>query len=61
MRIAYDILDMDDFIESYVLDPRLTSDNYDFLRNQLVTMGVNPIKIKQSSLYQFTPIEVNMY
>lgn len=59
-RIAFDVLDMEDFIESYVLDPRLTPDNYDILRNQLITMGVNPSKIKQSSLYQFTPIEVIM-
>lgn len=59
-RIAFDVLDMDDFIESYVLDPRLTNENYELLRDQLIIMGVNPLKIKQSSLYHFTPIEVKL-
>lgn len=59
-RIAFDIADIEDFIESYVLDPRLSLDNYNLLREQLISLGVNPAKIKQSLLYHFEPIEVTI-
>lgn len=59
-RIAFDIADMDDFIESYILDPRLSDDKYKLMCDQLVALGVNPSKIRKSSLYHFDPIEVTM-
>lgn len=59
-RIAFDIDDIGDFIESYVLDPRLSDDKYEQLHNQLVKLGVESSKIKKSSLYHFNPIKVMM-
>lgn len=59
-RIAFDIPNMDSFIDSYVLDPRLSDENFDALRSKLILLGVKPEKIKQSSLYRFSPIDVKV-
>jgi hypothetical protein len=59
-RIAFDIADMDDFIDSYVLDPRLSDDKYKLLFDQLIAWGVDSSKIRKSSLYHFNPIEVTL-
>ena len=59
-RIAFPIECIDDFFDSFVLDPRLKEPNYQILKERLLTLGVNPQKISKSSLYHFEPITVKM-
>lgn len=59
-RIAFDIADVDDFIESFTLDPRLNDSDYQIYKNQLISLGVKPYKIKKSSLYEFVPVKVTL-
>lgn len=57
-RIAFQISNLDDFIDSYVLDPRLEESNYNTLRDCLLSYGIDPDKISKSNLYHFDPIKV---
>ena len=59
-RIAFNIPDISVFIDSYTLDPRLSSSDYLQLRNRLVGLGADPARISQSTLYQFTPVDVKI-
>lgn len=58
-RLAFSI-NPDDFIESYLLDPRLKEDEYDALKSELIKQGVNPMKISKSQLYEFKPIQIEL-
>lgn len=57
-RIAFNIPDISDFIDSYTLDPRLSHADYHNIKNDLIKMGVEPDKISQSVLYHFDPVKV---
>lgn len=59
-RISYEIYDMDDFILSYRLDPRLNNDEYDNNVRELEQLGVPSAKIKKSLLYDFNPITIKI-
>ena len=59
-RIAFTIPDLDNFIDSYTLDPRLSDADYNSLRDKLIQLGVKPDKICKSNLYEFVPIEVEI-
>lgn len=45
----------DDFIEEYLLDPRLDSEDAELIKKRMVEAGADADKIKLSKLYQFTP------
>lgn len=49
-----------DVFEEFVLDPRLNNEEVMTIRQQLVTAGVNQDKIKESKLYTFTPVDLNI-
>ena len=59
-RIAFPIEDMDCFIDSFVLDPRLSDANFAVLEKKLESMGASPAKISKSQLYHFSPINVKV-
>lgn len=59
-RIAFNIPEISDFIDSYTLDPRLSPTEYANIKNDLIKMGVKPDKISQSILYHFDPVEVTI-
>ena len=58
-RLAFSI-NPDSFIDSYMLDPRLSEDEYITLKNELVNLGISPDKISQSKLYDFVPIQIDL-
>ncbi|MDD6000980.1 MAG: hypothetical protein PUC50_02175 [Bacteroidales bacterium] len=53
-RLAFDI-NLNDFIEEYCLDPRLSNEECDFQKEKLIEMGVDSYKITRSTLYDFQP------
>ena len=57
--IEYDIPDID-YIEEFVLDPRLNEERVQEINQQLCDVGVNMDKIKKSKLYEFAPINLNI-
>ena len=59
-RLAFPVGDMNTFIDSFVLDPRLTDSNYEVLKNRLIELGVKPEKIRKSDLYHFKPVTVSV-
>lgn len=59
-RIAFNIPDISDFIDSYTLDPRLSPADYLSIRNDLINIGAAPAKISQSILYHFNPVKVTI-
>ena len=58
-RIAFRI-NVDDFIEKYVFDPRISDECYNCLSQELIRNGVNPTKISRSKLYDFDPITIQL-
>ncbi len=54
IRIAFEI-DVDDFIEEYCLDPRLTEKEYTVYKRILMQMGAKEDKIRKSTLYEYHP------
>lgn len=59
LRLAFNI-NVDDFIESYMLDPRLDDNEFENQKQELVSLGANPGKITKSQLYHFTPIRIEL-
>lgn len=51
-------IDPESLIDEYVIEPRLTQVQSDVVKSQLVDLGVNPSKIRQSDLYQFKPSKI---
>ncbi len=51
-------IDPDDLIEEYVIEPRLSDVQASAIKNQLVDLGVQPGKIRQSDLYKFKPSKI---
>lgn len=58
-RLAFKI-NINDFIESYLLDPRLDEKTFEQLRRDLVNLGADPHKISKSSLYSFKPLIITL-
>lgn len=58
-RICFSI-DPADFIEGYLLDPRLSEAEFEKKKNLLRSLGADIKKVSQSKLYQFEPIEIRM-
>ena len=56
-RLAFKI-NIDEFIDSYLLDPRLDDTSYQQLKQQLIARGADPTKISKSPLYSFTPLTI---
>lgn len=52
--ISYDI-NPDDLIEELVADPRLTENEYNYVKDSLLKLAVNNGKIRQSKLYHLEP------
>lgn len=59
-RLAYNIIDIDNFIEEICLDPRLTDTEFDSQKQQLENLGVDKNKIVKSKLYDFTPFPISL-
>lgn len=58
-RLAYKV-EPDSFIDSYLLDPRLSDDEFVRLKTELVGLGIRPDKISRSQLYDFSPIQIDL-
>ena len=58
-RIAIAI-EPDSFIDSYMLDPRLSQQETDILVDKLVKLGADRLKIKRSELYDFKRIRIEL-
>lgn len=56
-RLAFKV-DIENFIERYVLDPRLDNKTFCKQKHQLVKLGADPSKISKSSLYSFKPLTI---
>lgn len=56
-RLAFKV-DIENFIERYVLDPRLDNKTFCKQKHQLVKLGADPSKISKSSLYSFKPLKI---
>lgn len=57
--LQYDIV-INQFIDSFVIDPRLLPNNVQDITNILIDAGANPDIISQSSLYQYKPIPLQI-
>ena len=57
--IEYDIPDID-YIEEFVLDPRLNEERVQEIKQQLYDVGVNMDKIRKSKLYEFAPVNLSI-
>ena len=58
-RLAFKI-DINDFIESYLLDPRLDDVTFQRQKELLISFGADSGKISRSPLYEFTPIRIEV-
>lgn len=58
-RLAFKI-NINDFIESYLLDPRLDGKTFEQQKQALVNLGADPQKISKSSLYSFRPLKITI-
>lgn len=58
-RLAFDI-DVNAFIDSYLLDPRLTDKEYKTMCKKLIKMGADPAKIRKSDLYAYSPVKITL-
>ena len=58
-RLAFKI-NINDFIESYLLDPRLDEKTFEQQKQDLVNLGADPHKIFKSSLYSFKPLTITL-
>ena len=58
-RLAFQI-DINDFIESYLLDPRLDDATLEKQKELLINLGADSSKISRSFLYEFTPITIDV-
>ena len=56
-RLAFRI-NINDFIESYRLDPRLDNATFETQKEYLINLGADSSKISRSHLYEFTPITI---
>lgn len=57
--LQYDI-DINQFLDSLVIDPRLSEKDVIAITNMLVNVGVDVNKISQSQLYQYNPIPLHI-
>ncbi len=57
--LLYDIPDLN-VIEDFTLDPRLNEEDEKQITQKLECIGVDRHKIKKSSLYEFTPVDLNI-
>lgn len=53
-------IDSEAFIEEIVADPRLTVDEYNYVREQLLEIGIGHNKIRQSLLYHIEPHTIKL-
>lgn len=58
-RLAFK-LDINNFIDGYLLDPRLDDVTFQQQKQQLITLGADPSKISKSNLYKFNPLTVEL-
>ncbi len=58
-RLAFKI-DINNFIDSYLLDPRLDEKTFEQQKQDLVNLGADPQKISKSSLYSFKPLYITL-
>ena len=58
-RLSFNI-DVNTFIESYLLDPRLDEKSYQRIKQSLVNIGADESKISMSELYRFNPITIEI-
>ncbi len=58
-RLAYNI-DVNNFVDEYCLDPRLSDTELEVLKQELVAMGANRDKIIKSNLYSFQPFKFHL-
>lgn len=56
-RLAFEI-DIDYFIDSYLLDPRLDDETFMQQKEYLIKLGADPNKISKSDLYSFKPLDI---
>ena len=54
------VINCDDFIDSFMIDPRLPIEQVQDIANLLIQVGVNPNKISQSQLYHYNPIPLQL-
>ena len=57
--LSYDIPDLN-VIEDFILDPRLNKEVEEQITQELKDIGVDRHKIKKSSLYEFTPVDLRI-
>lgn len=57
--LSYDIPDLN-VIEDFILDPRLNEEDEEQITQKLEDIGVDRHKIKKSSLYEFTPVDLKI-
>ena len=57
--LSYDIPDLN-VIEEFILDPRLNEEDEEQITQKLEAIGVDRHKIKKSSLYEFTPVDLRI-
>ncbi len=57
--LLYDIPDLN-VIEDFILDPRLNEEDEEQITQKLEDIGVDRHKIKKSSLYEFTPVDLRI-
>lgn len=57
--LLYDIPDLN-VIEDFILDPRLNKEDKEQITQKLEAIGVDKHKIKKSSLYKFTPVDLKI-
>lgn len=57
--LLYDIPDLN-VIEDFILDPRLNKEDEEQITQKLEDIGVDRHKIKKSSLYEFTPVDLRI-
>lgn len=58
-RLAFKI-DINNFIDSYLLDPRLDEKTFEQQKHNLINLGADPLKIFKSSLYSFKPLTITL-
>ena len=58
-RLAFNI-DVNDFILSLTLDPRLNALEIKQQTDRLIELGIEKGKIEQSTLYTFTPLHIHL-